>query len=218
MEPIGGPVAAQLFRRGLDPEPQGATEIAADLMERIDGWPVRFRSKVRIGPGCWPWLASFDARGYGRFGRGGRKAGVARAHRYAYEITYGVIAEGLVIDHLCRNPICVRPDHLEPVTHTENVRRGAASNASGLCRRGLHVWADANIYTERDGTRRCRPCRQASERAQSPGMAWGLRTHCPRNHPYDKVNTRVRRNGHRECRTCGRENERERARLRRLAT
>lgn len=40
------------------------------------------------------------------------------------------------------------------------------------------------------------------------------KTHCPRNHPYDEVNTRIRmRNGHpsRDCRACGAERSAERA-------
>lgn len=54
----------------------------------------------------------------------------ARAHRYAYELAYGPIAEGLVIDHLCRNKPCVRPDHLEAVTNAENIRRGKNAKVS----------------------------------------------------------------------------------------
>lgn len=46
------------------------------------------------------------------------------AHRAMYEQEVGQIPEGLQIDHLCREPSCVRPDHLEPVTPATNVRRG----------------------------------------------------------------------------------------------
>lgn len=37
----------------------------------------------------------------------------------------GPVPEGMELDHLCRNRWCINPDHLEPVTHAENVRRGA---------------------------------------------------------------------------------------------
>jgi hypothetical protein len=47
-----------------------------------------------------------------------------RAHRVAYVLAKGAIPEGLVLDHLCRTPACVNPDHLEPVTNHENILRG----------------------------------------------------------------------------------------------
>lgn len=46
------------------------------------------------------------------------------AHRVFYEREHGSIPAGLVIDHLCCQPDCVRPSHLEPVTNGENIRRG----------------------------------------------------------------------------------------------
>jgi hypothetical protein len=47
-----------------------------------------------------------------------------RAHRYFYEQHRGPIPDGLVIDHLCRVPACVNPEHLEATNQFENVRRG----------------------------------------------------------------------------------------------
>jgi hypothetical protein len=46
------------------------------------------------------------------------------AHRYFYEQAYGPVPDGLVLDHLCRVRNCVRPDHMEAVSSTENRRRG----------------------------------------------------------------------------------------------
>ena len=46
-----------------------------------------------------------------------------RAHRLAYEQAKGPIPDGLVIDHLCNTTACVNPDHLEAVTHSENMKR-----------------------------------------------------------------------------------------------
>lgn len=66
---------------------------------------------------CYVWTGTITTTGYGRFGAYGR------AHRISYEEVNGPIPESLEIDHLCRNPPCVRPDHLEPVTRTENARR-----------------------------------------------------------------------------------------------
>ena len=82
-------------------------------------WHSRFWSKVdKRGPSeCWNWLASKSPLGYGCFDKRG-------AHRVAYEALRGAVPVGLVLDHLCRNPGCVNPAHLEAVTHRENIRRG----------------------------------------------------------------------------------------------
>lgn len=90
-----------------------------------------FWQKVHIQPdGCWRWMASiYPHNGYGFFRN-------RRAHRIAYEIFIGPIPDGLQLDHLCHtyddhcpggichHRLCVRPDHLEPVTNDENQRRG----------------------------------------------------------------------------------------------
>ena len=87
----------------------------------------RFWSKVdRSAPqGCWLWLGQRNAWGYGHFRRT-LAPGVHRtvkAHRYAYVLVVGPIPPGLTLDHLCGHPACVRPEHLEPVTAAENLRR-----------------------------------------------------------------------------------------------
>lgn len=97
----------------------------------VKGEPMRFLSGhnrrrgvedylVEEETGCWVWQRS-TSRGYGYVTRGGR---CVPAHRWYYEHLVGPIPEGLELDHLCRNPPCVNPDHLEPVTHAENMRRG----------------------------------------------------------------------------------------------
>lgn len=70
--------------------------------------------------GCWNWQGATDHAGYGADWWKGR---YYRAHRSVYEQHKGPIPIGLVLDHLCRNPRCVNPDHLEPVTDETNVRR-----------------------------------------------------------------------------------------------
>lgn len=86
---------------------------------------ARFVVKVeRRDNGCAVWVGARSNRGRGRFSYRGRNAS---AHRVAYELFVGPIPNGLHIDHLCRNPLCVNPAHLEPVTLAENNRRYAAS-------------------------------------------------------------------------------------------
>ena len=119
----------------------------------------RFWSHVDKSGDCWLWTAYRTPLGYGHFGIGvDRKF---KAHRFAYELVVGPIPEGLVIDHLCRNPACVNPDHLEPVTQRENVFRGrshvVAQASQTHCQRG-HLFTDEN--TTRQGNKRgCRTCR-----------------------------------------------------------
>ncbi len=119
----------------------------------------RFWEKVaKVGADeCWLWTGSRSALGYGNFFWEGRKD---HAHRYAYAAFVGPIPEGYQLDHLCRNPPCVNPAHLEPVTHRENVLRGvsptAVNAAKTHCVHGHQLSGDNLVIY---GTRRkCRTC------------------------------------------------------------
>lgn len=83
---------------------------------------ARFWESVKkIRSGCWEWQGPRSSFGYGQFSVEGRNI---PAHRYAYEERVGPIPPRLVLDHLCRNPPCVKPDHLEAVTIVQNTLRG----------------------------------------------------------------------------------------------
>ena len=73
---------------------------------------------------CWIWQGSVS----GRYGRIRINKQYHQAHRAYYEQAGNVIPEGLVLDHLCEQTRCVNPDHLEPVTQKENVRRALINN------------------------------------------------------------------------------------------
>jgi hypothetical protein len=70
--------------------------------------------------GCWLWSGA-SSNGYGQMYFNG---GVVYAHRFYFELYKRPIEAGLDLDHLCRKPGCVNPEHLEPVTRAQNVRRG----------------------------------------------------------------------------------------------
>jgi len=123
----------------------------------------RFWAKVQKTDDCWLWQASTVPLGYGQFYRDGRPIG---AHRVSYELANGPVSHGFELDHLCRNPPCVRPDHLEAVTHRENLLRGnspaARESRVTSCPKG-HVYDEANTVLYR-GKRQCRTC--ARDRAR----------------------------------------------------
>ena len=134
------------WRRHGDPTATAYGSLAERFWEKVDvGHPL----------GCWEWTAARGRADYGRFNAGGR---MVQAHRWAYERLRGPIPDGLHLDHLCRNPPCVNPDHLEPVTTKENLRRGYHRNAGKTrCKRG-HEFVPDNTYVTSTGGRKCRAC------------------------------------------------------------
>jgi hypothetical protein len=130
-------------------------------MEGID--EDRFWAKVRKFDTCWVWTGARDHNGYGRLRSKRPNPRTFYAHRVAYELLVGPIPDGLEIDHRCFNPPCVRPgpEHCEPASHTENVRRargnGWQRNAVKThCKQG-HPYTSDNTNTFR-GHRQCRTC------------------------------------------------------------
>lgn len=70
--------------------------------------------------GCWIWTDYCVAQGYGRFSI---KSVMYQAHKVSYEHFVGPVPEGLEIDHMCKVRGCVNPEHLQVITHKENVPR-----------------------------------------------------------------------------------------------
>ena len=129
---------------------------------------IRFWAKVEFTDTCWLWRGATIPRGYGRFFS--EKRCLVLAHRWAYEFCVGPIPDGLQIDHLCRVRLCVRPDHLEPVTRIENLRRGWRLITS--CPQG-HPYDEENTRHYK-GSRFCRACdRLRRPPAHSKGKGHG---------------------------------------------
>lgn len=129
-----------------------------------------FWAKVDKSGGCWLWTGKTLVRGYGQTWIDNRKV---YAHRLAYELAVGPIPPGLVLDHLCHTPACCNPEHLEPVTQSENMRRAFRSGRTYAatvmgtthCRRGHEYNEQNTLYTypgEGRVRRRCRVCQRLS--------------------------------------------------------
>jgi len=123
-----------------------------------------------LGTPCWIWTGAKWKRGYGCFNissktlpNGKRVFKRMSAHKALYEHVNGPVPEGLELDHLCRNPSCVNPAHLEPVTHAENVKRGEAGLHNPVkthCPHG-HAYDEVGytiINDPRGSYRRCKRC------------------------------------------------------------
>lgn len=120
--------------------------------------------------GCWYWTGDVDRDGYGRYTSWAdhrtRRIRIA-AHRLIYLLEVGAIPSKPVsyeVDHLCRNKLCVRPDHLEAVPPAENRKRQGL--AKRHCRNG-------HLLVSRDnrGWRFCGECHRIREKARSTRKA-----------------------------------------------
>ena len=133
---------------------------------------LRERFEERCAPcpvtGCWWWAGRPISQSvpYSRIRIGNQKK--LLAHRLAFELFKGPIQPGLVIDHLCRNPECVNPDHLEAVSQRVNILRSPTSLATiyanrTSCDRGHNNWRPRKDSSGRY----CVECRRIRNAARS---------------------------------------------------
>lgn len=114
---------------------------------------------VKLNNGCWFYSGYKQKKGYGMMSAWGQLQG---AHRISFKIFKGKIPIRKFLDHLCRNPSCVNPEHLEVVTNKENVLRGigvsAINKRKTKCING-HDFTKKNTLITKSGKRQCRKCR-----------------------------------------------------------
>lgn len=121
--------------------------------------PTRLRRHVTVVPdGCWLWTGSISRDGYGRV-NARAEFGTTLPHRIAWIVANGPIPSGMELDHLCAVRRCVRPDHLEPVTHQVNTDRAWSRRTT--CRNGHDIALQVETP---GGDRRCLECRRKTNR------------------------------------------------------
>jgi hypothetical protein len=89
---------------------------------------------------CWVWQWGKKETGHGQSRINGKHVS---AHRMMWEQVHGPVPDGLELDHLCRNPSCVNPEHLEPVTHAVNMQRGSNARLTVYQVREIRVSAES---------------------------------------------------------------------------
>lgn len=129
------------------------------------GIPLRILDRLEINEyGCWLWTGSLNEQGYGQVSYEGS---MTHVHALLYKLLKGPVPEGKELDHFeCQVRRCANPDHVEPVTHAENVRRGKAGQANKAkttCPRG-HEYSSSNTYVYSDGRRECKTCNRTQRR------------------------------------------------------
>ena len=152
----------------------------------------RLWKRVRKTRRCWLWTGGKippkrgRTAGYGVVWKDGRTKYV---HRVAYELLVGPIPNGLTIDHMCGNPLCVKPTHLQPLPIRDNILRGtnpAAENArKAHCKRGHPFDATTpGRYGRPD--RACRTCQRLSYRKhrRRRGVKLPYRPRLSARHPH----------------------------------
>lgn len=127
---------------------------------------------------CLVFTGSPNSQGYARISASGGAAGWRLGHVVAWEAVNGPVPAGLELDHLCRVTLCVRWDHLEPVTHRVNMGRSPRLNPEA-CPHG-HAYDEANTYWEwaklpapPHWHRRCKTCDRTRARARRAGRRSG---------------------------------------------
>lgn len=120
----------------------------------------RLYSKTEEDPttGCWNWTGAKTPGGYGRISDGKKKP---PAHQVSWKVHYGPILSNHEIDHVCENPSCVNPDHLQAVTREQHRANERARKTH--CKQG-HEMDDINTGIRGDGRLYCRACNRIAAR------------------------------------------------------
>lgn len=141
-----------------------------DPLVVVERWTLspaeRLLAKVEKTDGCWLWRGAKYVSGYGIIWHSELRTPTG-AHRYAYELWVGPIPAGLEVDHICRQRLCVNPEHLRLLTPSENASRWAREKTH--CPAGHPLSSDNTYLTPtRSGYagRKCATCVRERQRVR----------------------------------------------------
>lgn len=110
-----------LCRRHYDARKRGVDPIGDSVKEY--GRPIedRLKENMKQVGDCVEWIGYRSKKGYGYIKIS--KDGVSKqafAHRVVYEQAHGGLRQDQLVDHACRNPRCVKLEHLRVATRSQN--------------------------------------------------------------------------------------------------
>lgn len=130
----------------------------------------RFWSKVKKTDACWEWTAHTNKSGYCYFKWNGSKYLVHRISMWlSGKIKLTFEDHSSVVDHICKNKVCVNPLHLRVVSQRVNSLEnsngiGAINSKKTHCLNGHQFSKENTRIAKSKNERICRTCRK--ERAQ----------------------------------------------------
>lgn len=125
-------------------------------MKLIDRFLAGF--ELNEATGCWTWIKGRNQRGYGKFAV--TPSDQWYAHRFAYVWFVGPIEIGKQVDHICQNPSCVNPLHLQLLSPKDNNAKSNSPSAKNKkkthCIHGHEFSKENTFYVE--NRRQCKVC------------------------------------------------------------
>jgi len=103
------------------------------------------RKKAKFKGNCWLWQYALNKDGYGVMQKDNK---TYNTHKWMYEQFKGKVPHGTELDHLCKNPSCINPEHLEPVSHAVNCRRGKNTKLTPDDIKGIRKMASNYTHQE----------------------------------------------------------------------
>ena len=113
---------------------------------------------------CLEWNGTMTTKGYGQLVHEGRTWLV---HRFFEQKRHGSIPEGVIVEHICDNPLCYKDEHLLRSSIQRNTTKALgkdsgfihANSLKTTCLQG-HTYNEENIYRDGRGHRQCKQCRR----------------------------------------------------------